>query len=96
MILTTKARGHLLTSLDNGVSWFYEDGEPYGKDRACTSCGILAGPDEPDPCLGMLPDVDFACCGHGDSSYEYVKTGDIRYDSVDEWNRATMSDTSNN
>ncbi len=22
-------------------------------------------PDRPDPCLGWLPGVEFACCGHG-------------------------------
>lgn len=94
-MITTKIRGHLITSED-GINWHYEDGQPYGEDRPCASCGILAGSDEPDPCLGWLEGVDFACCGHGDISYEYVKVGDIRYDSVKEWKRATMSDTSNN
>jgi hypothetical protein len=34
-------------------------------ERPCVQCGRLAAPDGPDPCLGMLPDVRAACCGHG-------------------------------
>lgn len=25
-----------------------------------------------DPCLGKLPGVAFACCGHGDAKYAYI------------------------
>jgi hypothetical protein len=34
-------------------------------ERPCRHCGLLATPDGPDPCLGMLPGVRSACCGHG-------------------------------
>jgi hypothetical protein len=30
----------------------------------------------PDPCLGWLPGVKFACCGHGSSRMCYVMTED--------------------
>jgi hypothetical protein len=36
-----------------------------GVERPCVQCGVLAPPDGPDPCLGMLPEVVSACCGHG-------------------------------
>lgn len=48
-------------------------GNPEGIERPCVLCGRVAGPPDPeswdaygpDPCLGMLPSVDSACCGHG-------------------------------
>jgi hypothetical protein len=41
-------------------------------ERPCVHCGALAGPDGPDPCLGMLPGVVAACCGHGTVDEAYV------------------------
>jgi hypothetical protein len=65
-------RGHLVVCLEG------EDCERYADDltptvdearasveRPCVQRGLLAAPDGPDPCLGMLPDVKAACCGHG-------------------------------
>lgn len=41
--------------------------------RACVACGVTRSPtDAPDPCLGMLPGVAFACCGHGNERKCYV------------------------
>ena len=34
-------------------------------ERPCVRCGLLAEPEGPDPCLGRLPGVVSACCGHG-------------------------------
>lgn len=31
----------------------------------CAVCGLRCEPDEPDACLGLLPGVFAACCGHG-------------------------------
>ena len=39
------------------------DGESV--ERPCIQCGLLATSDGADPCLGMLPGVWSACCGHG-------------------------------
>ena len=35
----------------------------------CPKCGMIRGEDKVDPCLGMLPGVIFACCGHGNNGY---------------------------
>lgn len=35
------------------------------------NCEVL----RPDPCLGWLPGVSHACCGHGDSEEAYVVLG---------------------
>ncbi len=32
---------------------------------ACPECHLTRGPDCCDPCIGKLPGVLFACCGHG-------------------------------
>jgi hypothetical protein len=47
--------------------WLYTDnGMPVEmEERPCPHCGELPHPNRPDPCLGMLRGVDFACCGHG-------------------------------
>jgi len=31
----------------------------------CPECKMARGEDGHDPCLGQLPGVMFACCGHG-------------------------------
>jgi hypothetical protein len=31
----------------------------------CQACGMKRNYDEPDPCIGYLPGVINACCGHG-------------------------------
>lgn len=47
--------------------------------RLCGACGVACplGEGEYDPCLGVLPGVDNACCGHGvrDESYVRFTTG---------------------
>jgi hypothetical protein len=54
--------GHRITH-DGG--WRYADtGEPLG-GRACVKCGCQPTPDGHDACLGTLPGVIHACCGHG-------------------------------
>ena len=48
-------------------------------ERPCVQCGLLAAPDGPDPCLGLLPDVKAACCGHGvDEPYVLLWHGTVR------------------
>jgi len=37
----------------------------------CKVCGELKGGKEPDPCLGYLPGISHACCGHGKTAAAY-------------------------
>lgn len=60
--------------------WVYRDtGEMAGFDgtiRPCKKCGkTFGGSDmgDPDPCLGNLPGVDNACCGHGVREDSYIR-----------------------
>lgn len=64
----------------NGGYWVYEDnGERLpatgGKVRPCKKCGELfpLGEGEVDFCLGILPGVDNACCGHGIREHSYIR-----------------------
>lgn len=56
--------GHKITSR-GGQPWTYDDtGTPIPEDRECPNCH-QHGADGCDPCLGRLPGVFAACCGHG-------------------------------
>jgi len=41
--------------------------------RICKICNQKLDYSKPDPCLGYLPGVKFACCGHGESDEGYIK-----------------------
>jgi len=71
-------RGHPIIA--RGDDWFYADDESpvadkAGRSRPCGNCGqdTPAGQVEVDPCLGALPGVDNACCGHGDREEAYIQ-----------------------
>lgn len=65
----------------DGESWRFTDNNEVlpdrgGKIRPCKHCGktfegSYAG--EADPCLGELPGVDNACCGHGVRDKAYIR-----------------------
>ena len=73
-------RGHPITW--DGQAWRFDDtNEPtpgYGGDpipRPCAKCGaqMPLGEGEVDECLGVLPGVDNACCGHGIREEAYIR-----------------------
>lgn len=72
-------RGHPVTCSD-GKTWVYDDDGNQagfnGKVRPCMKCGKLfegSNVGDPDPCLGNLPGVDNACCGHGVREKSYIR-----------------------
>lgn len=70
-------RGHRIQRDSDGVWRFSDTNEPTTETwhtRPCGHCGLYgnSNDDEPDPCLGRLPGVINACCGHGDPSQSYV------------------------
>ena len=85
------ARGNPIVTYD-GHTWVYVDGSPFDESRPCTKCAAaIPSVDLPDPCLGWLPGVANACCGHGVPGQEYVQTDDgERYDSIAEWRAAVL------
>ncbi len=74
-------RGHCIMLVDG--QWLYADTmEPIpaggGVARPCMKCGAeeWSGSDDcnhPDKCLGVLPGVDNACCGHGIPERAYIR-----------------------
>ena len=71
-------RGHSTIWKNN--KWVYEDnGDDAGFNgivRSCKKCGAVfqgSNVGEPDPCLGNLPGVDNACCGHGVPEQAYIR-----------------------
>ena len=56
----TDKKGNFLYSQDTYTE------ERITKDTPCPRCGrVRDSIDDPDPCLGSLPGVKEACCGHG-------------------------------
>lgn len=73
-------RGHKIVWDEVKKEWFYDDDfKPIkGNIRPCKRCGktfIGSGEGKPDPCIGNLPGVDNACCGHGEEGYIRFKNG---------------------
>jgi len=70
--------GHLtFTCRASPDVWLYaSDGTPVSsEERPCPHCRLLPHPEGPDGCLGMLPGVCGACCGHGGygGTFPYVR-----------------------
>jgi hypothetical protein len=62
------SRGHLCYLDANNVE-HYADGTPLpsnpADERPCVQCGQPPTPEGYDACLGHIPGVHSACCGHG-------------------------------
>ena len=74
MMVSSKWRGHDIDHRSN--EWHYSDtGQPVTDNpgRACGHCNLPNRDDECDPCIGFLPGVQNACCGHGQSSESYIQ-----------------------
>ena len=58
------SRGHEIIYLNN--LWVYFDThESILTERPCKRCGKLPTKEGHDACLGNIPNVVSACCGHG-------------------------------
>ena len=71
-------RGHHIIYVNN--TWLYADTKTragFGHEvRPCKKCGkVFEGSNigKPDPCIGNLPGVNNACCGHGVRSRAYIR-----------------------
>jgi len=46
--------------------WIYSDEKiPISIERPCKKCGEMPTPEGYDTCLGYIPGITSACCGHG-------------------------------
>ena len=67
-------RGHVIYY--DGIKWRYRDTAEPVPDNPYRQCGKCDKPNTPeghDPCLGTLPGVMNACCGHGHDDEAYVQ-----------------------
>ena len=64
MTVRASIRGHSVVYHDR---WEYEDGTPIDVERACSHCKRMPVNGH-DACLGELPGIMSACCGHGKES----------------------------
>ncbi len=62
---TSHHRGHKIYW--DGKEWRFMDnnGPVMDNERSCKHCGKPPTPEGHDACLGRIPDVLHACCGHG-------------------------------
>jgi len=70
-------RGHPIYQDANGDWRFSDTDEPTVEtwhQRPCGHCGRHGSSSDglPDPCLGLLPGVTNACCGHGNPVESYI------------------------
>lgn len=70
-------RGHPIY-LDDGGVWRFTDDDSVIQERPCITCGEPCTPAGHDACLGSLPDVANACCGHGSAESAYIHFVDGR------------------
>lgn len=66
MVAKSYKRGHEIVYDDARGIWLYADnGQPADDNRPCPRCGCRSTPEGHDTCLGYLPGMREACCGHG-------------------------------
>jgi hypothetical protein len=71
-------RGHDIEWDEQLGHWRYSDDKSVlpangGECRSCKRCGETWEIEGGDKCLGILPGVNNACCGHGVRSRSYVR-----------------------
>lgn len=73
-MVESRWRGHLIEP--KGLDWIYSDTKEKvseNKNRVCAHCEKQNVVGDYDPCLGKLPGLMNACCGHGVSESAYVQ-----------------------
>ena len=82
MVATSHHRGHAMWFDESVKEWRYMDGalvKENWQHRPCGKCGEHFTSDGHDPCIANLPNVQNACCGHGNESDAYIQFCDRRY-----------------
>lgn len=72
-------RGHPIVLAKVCGQWLYRDTRQpveINPDRPCGHCKKPNTPEGHDGCLGTLPGVQNACCGHGNDAQAYVQFPD--------------------
>lgn len=64
---------HVYAGKSAEIDRAFDEAESSAPERICGKCGKSAPWNEIDPCLGMLPRVANACCGHGNPAESYIQ-----------------------
>lgn len=72
---TSNWRGHPIIWSEKRQAWLYKDTNDLVSLLPMRSCGKCKIPqrNDTDPCLGKLPGVINACCGHGKPKESYIQ-----------------------
>ncbi len=63
MVAISSQRGH---KIEYHGAWVYSDTkEAISTERCCIRCGKYPTKEGHDACIGHIPNVISACCGHG-------------------------------
>jgi len=73
---TSFYRGHKITHNPDGWEYIDTGEKTEGSDRKCGNCNGESRKDGHDACVGELPDVMNACCGHGNDEEAYIQFWD--------------------
>lgn len=86
-MVTSYNHGHQVEYDTINSQWVYSDTkEPNTIIRSCKHCGLSPTKKGYDACIGFLPNVINACCGHNVGKvYAMFKSGEIKYfENIDE------------
>lgn len=73
MTVTMFKRGHKIYYDPDKKEWLYcDDHTSADVTRPCALCGHMPLENGEDYCLGHIPGVKAACCGHGVKGYGYI------------------------
>lgn len=75
-MISRNGRGYEVVVKDDWSEFYADNGEVFDDKRPCTKCNEPPTPEGHDACLGELPGVEAACCGHGvEEGYIKFKNG---------------------
>jgi hypothetical protein len=65
IMVTGYKRGHKYSYEWKGLEFHLKNPGPVSEEKSCIKCGKIPTKNGHDACLGNLPGVIAACCGHG-------------------------------
>lgn len=81
VVKSSHMRGH---AFEVDEACYFKDGTPWDERRPCKRCGCAPTPEGHDACLGQLPSVRSACCGHGvEPGYIVYGDGHVEQEEAD-------------
>ncbi len=74
--MKSKLRGHDISFINDEFIYLDDMMPTTGNDRNCGFCGKEDTKEGHDGCLGILPNIMNACCGHGVEKDAYLQYWD--------------------